>query len=86
MTIFESIKAKNIDEFTKWMKEFCDGDFAPWWQHYDKTYCKKCKPIFDKGDEYSYCELNDKCRFFMDMDYVPDVEQTIKIWLESEYN
>ena len=37
------------------------------------------------GDiECGYCEVNGKCRYFQDMDDIPDNEEIIKMWLESE--
>ena len=37
------------------------------------------------GDiECGYCEVHKKCRFFEDMDKVPDNTEIIKMWLETE--
>lgn len=32
----------------------------------------------------SYCELNGNCKFFPDLDEVPDNKKIIKMWLETE--
>jgi hypothetical protein len=31
-----------------------------------------------------YCEVNGRCRYFEDMDEVPDSIEIIKLWLETE--
>lgn len=38
-----------------------------------------------RGDiECGYCEANGKCRYFQDMDGIPDNKEIIKMWLETE--
>ncbi len=34
--------------------------------------------------ECAYCELENKCRFFPELDDVPDNKEMIKMWLEEE--
>lgn len=88
MTVFESIKCKNIDELAEWLDEYGIQDFSPWSNWFDRNFCKNCE-IIDKGDifEYSWCELNDgKCKFFQDMDEAPWGKQIVRMWLESEDN
>jgi ATP-dependent helicase/DNAse subunit B len=34
--------------------------------------------------ECTYCELENKCRFFQELDDVPDNKEMIKMWLEEE--
>ena len=84
MTVFEKIKSMNIDEFTEWFEENCVHDSDPCIKWWDRTYCKNCEAVIKNEMKYGYCELNDKCRFFDDMDSVPSIKQTIKMWLESE--
>lgn len=86
MTVFEDLNSKNIDEFAEWFEENClhnDDPCIRWW---DETCCKNCEPVVKDGQEYSYCELNGKCRYFENMDKMPNNKETIKLWLESEYN
>lgn len=92
MTIFEEIKSKNIDKMTDWIDEHFDFDNAPYWRFWDENYCSKCKPInieitnyfgYEIG-EYAYCEVNGNCKFFKDMEKIPNSKQIIKMWLESE--
>lgn len=32
----------------------------------------------------NYCEVNNKCRYFQDMDEMPNNKEIIKMWLETE--
>lgn len=91
MKVFDSIKNKNIDELAEWLDEHCDFDGALHWKWWDENYCKKCEPIetnspnfFGYPAECAYCEINNNCRFFKDMEDIPDNKQIIKMWLESE--
>lgn len=89
MTVFESIKNKNIDKLAEWLDEHCNFDFAPWWRFWDENYCNKCESVIFSDDEggkmeFAYCEHYGNCRFFKEMADTPDNKQTIKMWLESE--
>ena len=50
MTIFESIKSKNIDEFTEWLDKYGAFDGSPWIEWFDKTYCQKCEAEYAQLD------------------------------------
>lgn len=84
VTVFEDLKSKNIDEFAEWFEENCLHDGDPCIRWFDKTYCKNCKAVTKDGQEYAYCELNGNCKYFKDMNEVPNNKQTIKLWLESK--
>ena len=92
MTVFESIKSKtnNIDEIVEWMDKYCAFDQAPYMTWWDNNYCKKCAAeVVDDPEgcgflQAAYCELHDKCKYFQDMDDIPTIKETIKMWLESE--
>ena len=93
MTVFESLKNKSIDELAEWLDENCEYDTAPWASFWDIRYCNKCEPIeskvpnqFGYDMECSYCELYSRCKFFKELDDIPDNKQIIKMWLESESN
>lgn len=91
MTVYEKIKLMSFDEFVDWFEENCMHDSDPaikWW---DETYCKNCEAVVVEDEnenehEYSFCELNNKCKHFDDMNDVPSNKQTIRMWLESEAN
>lgn len=92
MTIFEHIKSKNIEELSKWLDEYGMYDGAPWSYWFDKSYCSKCESVIapspyscNINSEYAWCELNNKCRYFEEMSHIPNNEQIIKMWLESEF-
>lgn len=90
MTIFDDMRSKSIDEFTEWLDNYGQFDNSPWMKWFDEKFCSNCKPIMChcEGSEVefpcSWCELNDKCKFFLDMDHSPDNKDIIKMWLESE--
>ena len=85
MTVFEKFQSKNIDELIEWLDEYCVFDYAPWMKWYDETYCKNCEPEIRDRTEYAWCELNDnKCKYFQDMDRLPNNKQVIRLWLERE--
>lgn len=89
MTVYEKIMSMTIDEFAEWFDKYCtyDDDLCiNWW---NDNYCRKCEPEIghykgsDREIEFSWCELHNKCRFFQDMDSMPNRLQTVKLWLES---
>lgn len=41
-------------------------------------------PNYCGNIECGWCEINRKCKYFQDLDYIPDNEEIIKMWLESE--
>ena len=90
MTVFEIIKSKNIDELVEWMDKYCAFDYSPYLCWWDNNYCKKCEPVVVDDPECNghleaaWCELHDKCKYFQDMDDIPTIKETIKMWLESE--
>lgn len=86
MTVFDMIQNKNIDELADWINEYFAFDSAPYWDWWDEKYCKKCEAIIATDDEaeFAYCEVYNNCRFFKDMNDIPDHKQIIKMWLESE--
>lgn len=91
MTVFEMLRTKNIDELAEWFDNHCMFDDAPWWNYWDENYCNKCSgeevyvQEFNKKMECTWCELHDgKCKFFPEMNEIPDSKQIIKMWLMSE--
>jgi hypothetical protein len=94
MTVFENINSKNIDELVEWLDKNGASDGNPWILWFDKTYCRKCEsvvgympnilPDWSGEHEFAWCELNHKCKYFQNMEKIPDRKQTIKLWLESE--
>lgn len=89
MTVFENIKSKNVDELVEWIVKNGAYDNAQWEVWFNNNYCKKCEVVIDYtykeylSHEFSWCELHNKCRFFQNMDRVPDRKQVIELWLNS---
>lgn len=90
MTVFDSIKNKNIDELAEWIDEHCNFDDALHWKYWDENYCNKCEPITAGTNvlgyplKYAPCEISGNCKFFKDAKDIPNSKQIIKMWLESE--
>ena len=90
MTVFEKIKTMDINEFAKWFDEHCSHDTDPcinWWNN---NYCSNCETETakydgtDAEDEFAWCELHGKCKFFQNADGTLNTFQMTKLWLESE--
>ena len=91
MNVFEKIKSMNIDEFTEWFYENCIDVPDPSLEWWNDTYCSKCEPEDDPLEsswhKFAWCELHDnsKCKYFQDLDDIPDYKQIVRLWLESEW-
>lgn len=85
MNNFNKFQSMTFDELVDWLDKYGDFDFAPWNTWWDKNYCSQCEPVdAGWGNDYAWCECNNKCKYFQDMDEVPDHKFVIKMWLESE--
>jgi hypothetical protein len=98
MNNFEFLKSLSIDELAAWLDKYCNFDHSPWSDWFANKYCANCESIKCKykdtenvlgfspytGEiECAYCELENKCRFFPDLDDTPDNLTTIKMWLKE---
>ena len=87
---FDKLKLMSMDEVAAWLDRHGQFDGSPWSEWFDDTYCENCEPIMchHKGSELvfpcAWCEIEGKCKFFQDMDEVPDNKEIIKMWLEIE--
>lgn len=79
MTVFENITSMSIDELVDWLDEHGAAYYAPWKVWYNKKYCRECD-----ADECRWCQLHKKCKYFPEMNQVPNRKQKIRMWLESE--
>ena len=90
MTNYEHITHMRVDEMAKWIDKYGMFDNSPWMSWFDQKYCKNCEDIMCKYEDgerelpCSYCEVYGTCRFFQNLDDIPDNKMTIKMWLESE--
>ena len=80
-----------IDELASWLSKHGDFDSSPWMEWFDRNLCANCEPeevyVADLGGRKmtcAWCELHHKCKYFQDMAEIPDNEEIIKLWLESE--
>ena len=93
---YDKIKSMNINELSEWLDQYGQFDGSPWMEWWNDNYCSKCPSeigyITDSSGEnewktpceFGWCELHDKCKFFEDLEDVPDNKEIIKMWLESE--
>lgn len=90
MTVFDQIRKMNIDEFAEWFNDHCSHDTDPCVEWWNNTYCKNCNPELGTIEgtqtplEFAWCELHKKCRFFPNMECIPDSLEMTKIWLKSK--
>lgn len=90
MKVIDNIKSKNIDEFAEWIDKYGLFDGSPWMNWWNDNYCKNCEeeiayvPYLKRKSKCCWCELHGKCRFFQDMNDIPNIKDMIKMWLESE--
>lgn len=92
MKMFDMFKSMNIDELAEWLDKHYSEWEAPWDRWFGKIYCKNCEPEivssentdYHRDMEFGYCELHDKCKFFVDLENTPSNRQIIKMWLECE--
>ena len=84
MTMFDVFKSKNIDELVDWLDEYAFFESSPWIKWWDKTFCANCDGVEHEGHDCAWCELTGKCKYFQDMEDIPDNKQIIKMWLGLE--
>ena len=92
MTIFEYIneQVKDIDKFVDWLDKYWTTYDSPWIKWWDDNYCKKCESEetyvagFNRECNVAWCELNKGCKFFKEIQAIPNDKQIIKMWLKSE--
>ena len=89
MTNFEKFKSMNIEELSEWFDQYGQFDDSPWGNWFNERYCENCESIMchyeDSKYEFpcSWCELHNKCKFFQELDDVPDNKDIIKMWLKN---
>ncbi len=89
MNNLKHLQTMPTDQLIEWLDENGNQD-AAWWKWFDEKYCNNCElekyysDYFQQEGKCAYCEVYNKCRFFPEMDDVPDGKETIKLWLEAE--
>lgn len=93
MTNYERLKSLPIDELANWLDQYGAFDTAPWNIYFSHKYCDNCEPIEKKieglgfhGEPVlcTYCEINDKCIYFPNIEKTPNNLGVIKLWLNAE--
>ena len=100
MTNFEDIKSMSLEAFAKWLDKHGQFDNSPWMTWFDENYCNKCEsiechyaeceeklgiePLYNSAIKCAWCELENKCKYFPDIDWVPDNIDIIKMWLNEQ--
>ena len=72
-----------------WDKNYCSKCESVECSYADAEEKLSLTPFYNETFECAYCELADengitRCRFFPELDGVPDNETVIKMWLEEE--
>ena len=88
MNNFDSLRSKSIDDFAKWLVEHVTMDCSPAMKWFGEEYCKKCDYVMctytDTGKKasFAYCEVNNRCKYFLNLENAPDYLEITKMWLE----
>ena len=88
MTNYEKLKSMNVEDFANFLDSIGFDD-NPWTTWFSEKYCSKCQPVkgrFEDVDhEFSFCEINHKCRLFSqeEYDYTNPLD-IVRMWLQTE--
>lgn len=102
MNNFNFLQSLSLEDFADWLDKYGQFDDSPWMKWFDENYCNKCESIecsyLESGVhpenlynrritfECSYCELENRCKFFPEYEDVLDNKDMIKLWLSSAYS
>ena len=102
MNNYKRLTSLSVEDFAKWIDEYGKFDDSPWITWFSNKFCNTCPSvIIDKKDSLdklgfelwygtsttcSYCEINNKCRYFPDMEVTPSNFDIIKMWLMEKTN
>ena len=72
--------------WSEWFsKKYCENCESIKCKYADAEEKLGITPFSYSGEiECAYCELENKCRFFQELDDIPDNKKVIKMWLEEE--
>lgn len=72
--------------WSEWFsKKYCENCESIKCKYADAEEKLSITPFSYSGEiECAYCELENKCRFFQELDDIPDNKKVIKMWLEEE--
>lgn len=87
MTQLEKLQTGTLREVAEFLDEKCWNDSAPWTVWFNRRYCHDCPVIkakvieLDRYSDFSYCELEDTCRYF---DHILTGVEMCEEWLKTE--
>lgn len=94
-TNVDKIKSMTNEELAEWLNKYGNFEESPWTNWFDNNYCSNCEPEIvnytdsignERDMQCAWCEIFGKCKFFQNMNNIPDNKQMIKMWLENECN
>ena len=85
----EWLDQNGIIDNSPWLEDFNDKYCAKcesvMCKYEDAEKAVGFKPLFSDDEiECAYCEVYKKCRYFEEMDEVPDGKEMVRLWLEEE--
>lgn len=100
MNNYKQLTSKSLEELARWLDINGKFDDSPWEKWFNEKYCSNCasvictcvdakeklgiKPFYKRSIECAYCELENKCKFFPDMEEIPDNRDIIEMWLKEK--
>lgn len=90
MNNFERLKSMSVEELTEWLDKHIQFCASPWCRWFDTKYCKNYEPIMCNypNSEFQFpcawCELNEKCKYFSEVDGQPKTRDFVKMLLVAE--
>ena len=101
MNNYEQLISYSLEDLADWLVVNVQFDDSPWITWFDDNFCSKCEAIECAYSEYwnsneepypkctikcAYCELEDKCKFFPEIQGIPSNKDIIVMWLKEKAN
>lgn len=93
MNKYERLRSMTIDDMAGYLDACWSHDDDPSMEWWNKKYCNNCEPVykyaecFNREVDFAWCEVNGgQCKYFPELDGLPDNRQIMKMWLESDEN
>ena len=91
MTNREWLQSADLDTLVNFLHSIDSFEDSPYIESWDNKYCSQCESIIctyansDRKIPCSFCELEGYCKFFPDLDHIPDYADMIRLWLAEEH-
>lgn len=92
MTNKEWLQQATEDELIEFFDNLDSFETSPYMSWWDKNYCSNCPAILCRYEDSnrdipcSFCELENYCTFFPEIDHIPDSKDMLRLWLNQEYH